>query len=158
VVWGKVPESGHAHFNYEYYIQQTVDWFPDKGILAIHTENLWNDMHRVNLMLGAMVIFQNMVQQWHMAVKASSRIARHFQLKEWNDCAVHCTKKYSFMMACYGKHQTWMRPTNASHWTSSFQFVKWNHWRNYVSNNSWSNHQLCSLWLQLSFAICRCCS
>ena len=46
------PINAHLWFNYRYYYQQTIRAFPDKEILAIRTEHMWQDIVDLDIVTG----------------------------------------------------------------------------------------------------------
>jgi len=54
VVKGKIFERGfkHMYYNMRHYTTETIDEYPDKGVLVVRTEFLWDDIKDIDMMLG----------------------------------------------------------------------------------------------------------
>ena len=44
--------SNHMHYNYFYYVNRTIHQYPDRTILAVRQERLWEDLRSVEKFLG----------------------------------------------------------------------------------------------------------
>ena len=53
-VQGKGPEAetNHLYYNFKYYFNRTVNEFPQKEVMVIRQEKLWEDMRRIERILG----------------------------------------------------------------------------------------------------------
>ena len=50
-IGGLVSSSNHMYYNHKFYWEQTVANYPDKEIMVIRTEHLWQDLHRIESLL-----------------------------------------------------------------------------------------------------------
>jgi len=42
----------HMYYNMEHYTNRTIDKYPDKSVLVVRTESLWDDIKELDIMLG----------------------------------------------------------------------------------------------------------
>ena len=56
---GFKPRQGFKHISYNmrYYLNLTLDLFPDRDVLVVRTENMWDDLKDLDLKLGGYGIF-----------------------------------------------------------------------------------------------------
>jgi hypothetical protein len=54
VLRGKIFETGFKHmfYNMHFYAKQTINKYPDRPILVVRTESLWDDTRDIDVMLG----------------------------------------------------------------------------------------------------------
>ena len=59
VIKGKLYETGfkHMYYNMHYYASETLDEYPEKGVLVVRTETLWDDLKNIDRQLGGKGIF-----------------------------------------------------------------------------------------------------
>jgi hypothetical protein len=46
------PDESHLFFNHMYYAESTIDAFPDKEVMVVRTEHLWEDLQGIESILG----------------------------------------------------------------------------------------------------------
>lgn len=49
---GDPANALHLKFNYQFYLQKTIQQYPNKEVLVIRTEELWEDVESINRALN----------------------------------------------------------------------------------------------------------
>jgi hypothetical protein len=57
-LWGNghLMQNEHLKFNYEFYARETIRKYPDKEVLIVRTEHLWDDIDSLNMALAETLV------------------------------------------------------------------------------------------------------
>jgi hypothetical protein len=53
---GHTTQNTHLNLNYEFYASETIRKYPDREVLVVRTENLWDEIDHLNLALAETLV------------------------------------------------------------------------------------------------------